>query len=539
MKKSRIIMAIFIMSIMILICLGIRFYRVSRLLPEMFRLNAKLQSEGYYMGEFEFKMLGIAYWLDKGQYGTALSKLEQFHQQLLTRSGLIKVPRFPDKEAELRFYLGFQNPRTGAFMDDAYPYCTYNEVTENVLAHLDVLATETGQPLRLKYPLKYLDQINTPKKLKAFLDDVSKVGWIASRFPQTTFVFARSLLSYYNGEGVIRQNKLYDFSPEWKQALLQWFYENQDPRTGFWGAKSRTNDKLWRKDLNNTASIIKTFIDRNGNNIQRSFPLRYKKEMFKTALEVMFEPMPADANLDEWHEWELKMGKGISMLTRYLWKDASPGDKVRAKELMAGFVKLSFEKNYIAKEGAFSYYPDSKYATLDGTGGKIGEFADMGFFSAEKQKYLWGNPEGRLIDLGTHVVSRLTVNDMAKIISHPEINALRFYSSDPDFGDPLSGVVAVAYPAKTPVLDIMDFTPKVKQWLDTTSQSMGNWVSKETTIRELDSLNLKKATVYTDEIPLEIINQSLKKKMQIVVIGFDVFQAPRYKIIFKLLSKRN
>jgi hypothetical protein len=496
----------------------------------MFRLNAKLQSEGYYMGEFEFKMMGIVYWLDKGQYGKALSKMEQFHKQLLTKSGLIKVPRFSDKEAEFKFYLSLQNPRTGAFMDDSYPYCTYNEVTENVLNHLDALAKETGKPLRLKYPLKYLDEINTPQKLKAFLDDISKVGWISSKFPQTTFVFARSLLSYYNGEGVIGQNKLYDFPSEWKQALLQWFYENQDPRTGFWGPKSRTSGKLWWKDLNNTASIIKTFVDGNGNDIQESFPLRYKKEMFKTALEVMSEPMPSETSLDEWHEWALKMGKGTAMLTRYLWKDASFGDKARAKELMAGFVKISFEKYYVAEEGAFSYYHDSKHATLDGTGGKIGEFADLGFFSAKKQKYLWGNPEDGMIDLGVHVVSGLSDKDMTFITNHPEINALRFYDTVPDFGDLTSGVFAVAYPKKTSVLDIMDFTPKVKHWLDSTSQSMGNWVSKETTMQELDSLKIKKAVVYKDKVPFEIINESLKKNRQIVVIGFDFLQAPRYKI---------
>ncbi len=536
MKHKKTMSAVLIIFLVLFISVFFTVFQIKTETKDLFRMNKELQEEGYYMAEFEFKMLGIAYWLDKGCYYMALSRLNQLHKQLKSKAGLIKVPQFTNKEAEMEFYLNLQNRRTGAFMDDTYPYCTYNEVTENVLNHLDALAIETGKPLRLKYPLKYLDEINTPKKLKVFLDDVSKVGWIASSFPQTTFVFARSLLSYYNGEGVIGQNKLYDFSPEWKQALLQWFYENQDPRTGFWGPKSRISAKLWKKDLNNTASIIKVFVDRNGNDIQGLFPLRYKKEMFETALEVMSEPMPADTDLDEWHEWALKMGKGTAMLTRYLWKEASRADKARAKELMAGFVTISFKKYYVAKEGAFSYYPDTKHATLDGTGGKMAEFTNMGFFSAEKQKYLWGNPEDRMIDLGIHVVSRLTVNDMAKITSQPEINALRFYDTIPNFGDLVSGVFAVAYPQKTSVLDIMDFTPKVKHWLDTTSQSMGNWVSKETTMQKLDSLKVKKVAVYKDENPLEIITESLKKNGRIVVIGFDVLQTPRYKITFELQS---
>ena len=35
-------------------------------IPDLFRLNKECQEEGYYMGEFEFKMLGLAYYLDKG-----------------------------------------------------------------------------------------------------------------------------------------------------------------------------------------------------------------------------------------------------------------------------------------------------------------------------------------------------------------------------------------------------------------------------------------------------------------------------------------
>ena len=261
---------------------------------ELFHMNAQLQDKGYYMGDFEFKMMGMAYWLDKGHYFKALSRINQLNKQFRTKEGLIKMPKFTSKEDEMEFYLDLQNSKTGAFMDENYPYCVYNEVTENVVEHLDALAKATGQPLHLKYPLTYLDEINTSEKLKEFLDDVSYVGWLASKLPQTTFVCARSLLNYYNGEGVIGKNNLYDFSSECKQALLQWFYENQDPESGFWGPRSRTNGSLLKKDLTNTASIIKTFVDKNGNDIYESFPLRYKNEMFKTALEVMSVSQPAD-----------------------------------------------------------------------------------------------------------------------------------------------------------------------------------------------------------------------------------------------------
>lgn len=532
MKHKKIILVVLLFILILVISVFFKVRHVQTQVRELFRLNKELQEEGYYMADFEFKMLGMAYWLDHGHYYTALSRLNQLHKQLKTRAGLRKMPKFTCKEQELDFYLNLQNPKTGAFMDDSYPYCTYNEPTENILSHLDALAKETGRPLHLKYPLKYLDEISEPEKLQEFLDDVSNVGWIACKFPQTTFVFARSLLSYYNGEGAIGEQNLYDFSPRWKETLLQWFYANQDPQTGFWGPKSRSNGQLLKKDLNNTASIIKNFIDKKGNDVYELYPLRYKKEMFQTALEVMAGPMPADEDLDEWHEWSLKMGKGIVMLTRYLWEAASKEDRVKAESLIKDYVKTTFEKCYVSAEGAFSYYPNSEHAALDGTGGKISQFIDIGFYSAEKQKKLWGDPEENIINLGVRSISTFS-EDIANITNQPEINSLRFYETVPDFGHLTSGVYAVLYLQKTSVRDIMDFSPKVQQWLNTTAQSMGNWTSKEDTLQSINSLGIEVVPVYEDEISLDTTNKLLQKNNRIVVLCFDILQLPRYKIVFE------
>ena len=116
------------------------------LIPDLFRLNKQCQEEGYHMAEFEFKMLGFAYELDKGQYAKAISGLRRLHRRLSSRQGLIKVPEFADKGQELEFYLALQNPRTGAFMDDSCPYCTYDGPTQNVLLHLEGLHKRPGSP---------------------------------------------------------------------------------------------------------------------------------------------------------------------------------------------------------------------------------------------------------------------------------------------------------------------------------------------------------------------------------------------------------
>lgn len=60
------------------------------------------------------------------------------------------MPDFADKKEEMEFYLSLQNPKTGAFMDESYPILYYLEPTLNMVEHLELLAKETGRPLRLK-----------------------------------------------------------------------------------------------------------------------------------------------------------------------------------------------------------------------------------------------------------------------------------------------------------------------------------------------------------------------------------------------------
>jgi hypothetical protein len=478
-------------------------------------------------------MLGFAYLLDKGRYWEAATGIRALRKQLEFREGLIKVPRFADKHQEIEFYLSLQNPRTGAFMDDSNPYCTYDGPTGNVILHLEALAKETGQPLRLKYPLKYLDEINTPEKLKAFLDDVANVGWIASKLPQTSFHFARDLLNYCEEDNVFEKFNLYRFSPEWKMTLLEWFHDNQDPETGFWGPRSRSSGRLVKLDLNNTASIVKAFVHRNGEVIHASLPLRYKSEMFATTLHVMSEPVPADDELDEWHEWSLKMSKGTSLLTRRLWKGATKEHRTEAERLISDYVRLVFEKYFIPDEGAFSYYPDSEHATLDGTNGGLGSFEKVGAFSAEKQRSLWGGPEDTCNDLGRFDVAILTDEDFDPVKACTNINSWRFYPAIPTAEDYTSDTVGVFYPSATPVLDVMELVPEVRNWIGTTPQSMGNWVSREEILKRLSDVGIKPVPISRGEIPLERLNDTLAENKSLTVVGFDVLQVPRCQITFK------
>lgn len=531
MKLKSIILIILILLILLVIISGfILKNRVLTQVKELFQLNKTLQEKGYYMAEFEFKMLGISYNLDKGNFAKSLSMINNFHKQLINEEDLIKIPSFKTKDEEIEFYLNLQNPETGAFMDNTYPYCTYWSVTENVLDHLDALCKSVNRPLKLKYPLRFLDEINTPEKLTAYLYDISYVGWIAPKFPQTSFHLARDILSNCRDSTILERNHLYTFSSDWKHSMLKWMYEFQDSTTGMWGPKDRKTKQLVRYDLSNTSSIVKSFRDNNGNDIHKDFPLKYQDKLFKSALNQLSEPMPDENDLDEIHEWKLVQTKGIRFFLRYLWKEASNENKQQSEIIISDFLKVMFEKYYVSNDGAFSYYPGAEHASVDGNSGLI--FYDLGAFSYKKQKKLWDDPVGKINDLGKINIAEIKISDYGLIANNSNINSLRIYLVPPDYGSLNENVWAVVYPKVTPILDVIELVPKIIHWADSVSFSIGNWSSKEKIRNEYASFNIKETLVFKDSLSIEEINKRFKETSQLHIVGFDKLQIPRYKIVY-------
>ncbi len=544
--KKRVKKIIVITPIVLLVIFGFLIAKNTKTqVRELFQMNQQLQEEGYYMAEFEFKLLGLGYLIDKGHYYEALSRLDDLHTQYQTKEGLIKMPNFKTKEEELEFYLNLQNPNTGAFIDNSYPLNSYHGPTENVIQHLQVLANETNQTLKLKYRLSYLDQINTTEKLIPVLEDWSYLSFIGSKFPQTSFHNVRDLLSlvrdeeHYGDAGVellIQRHNLYNFSDSWRYSFLEWMYNFQDSKTGLWGPKSKSG-KLLKRDLSNTASIIKAFVDNQGNDIHKEFPLRYREELFESVLnELAAMPVPQEGELDQWHEWGLKTIKGVRMLPRYLWESGTEEQKKRAIERIEHFMRLRFEKNYIPEEGMFTYYPGGNKATMDGADGFL-IYGEVGAYSNEKQVRLFGKPEENIKDLGSYKISTLTKENLSLITNFEDINSLRFYKTNPNYDNLISETSIVSYPRETIILDIVDLVFNMKRWISGTSITMGNWVSKEEISNELNLIEINKNILIYKEIPLELANKMLQENKELVVIGFNTMQVPKYKIVFE--SKSN
>ena len=502
---------------------------------ELFKMNKTLQEEGYYMGDFEFRMVGFGYTLGKGEYFKTYKKLLAYHKKLKIKEGLIKIPKFKNNQEEINFYLDLQNPNTGAFIDESAPFCTYLEVTKNIINHLEALAGSTTESLKLKYPLYFLDQINTPEKLKTHLEDISYIGWIASKFPQTSFHFARNLLGEAGSENVFEKNNLYRFSPEWKHTMLKWMYDFQDSATGLWGPKSKRTKKLLKSDLNNTASILKSYADNSGNDIYKEFPLKYKDKLFKSALQLLSEPFPDKDDLDEIHEWNLRQSKGINMLLRHLWTGASKENKSIAEKIITRNIDICFEMYYVAEDGAFSYYPHAKHASCDGISNLI--LDKIGAFSCNKQKKIWGDPSENAKYMGEVIQNEVNLSDLDPVVNFPGINSIRIYTNKPDFKSLTDSVWALYYPENTLVLDIMELVPNIVHWAETTSLSMGNWTSIAEIKNEYSKLNIKKPLIYRDKIQLDELNRKFEKNAVLYVVGLDKLQIPGCIIKFSRSDK--
>lgn len=115
--------------------------------------------------------------------------------------------------------------------------------------------TERGEPIR--FPLRLLDRINSPEKLRAYLDsllvsDVRKTG-VDNRFELNIAITAieRFIVGHVKHD--------YPFDPALRQALFD--YQDkvwQDPQTGFFGGWYRLPDGSLRKsaDLSVTFHIV-------------------------------------------------------------------------------------------------------------------------------------------------------------------------------------------------------------------------------------------------------------------------------------------
>jgi hypothetical protein len=513
-----------LISLALIATLGLSVWAIVPAIPRLFRRNAELKAQGYYMAEFEFKMLAAQHQLNQGNYLDALRTLRRIQQEMQDPPRLVKTPAEATLAERATFLIARQNPETGAFMDPHYPLFTYFAPTANAVENLAQLSAQTGQPLRLKHPLRFLDQLQQPEQLRAYLDPLLYLREWCARMPGPgPYGPGVSELAYFDD---LERAGVYEFSEEWENTLRQWFYDTQDPNTGFWGSRIGTPAR-WRQkpDITSTYHILHLVLEEKGGNRNPAYPLRHADNLARSILARMGAPLPRDAA--EQHDWGLSQTQGAKALTRLLWPHLNEAEKEDIRRAYRLLLAESY-RLYRPETGGFAYYTTDARADLDGTGLALGLLHATGALPGTwERERLWGQSI-------THPpVSRsVQVHRWTEVVlpSEDRVQSIRIYVDQLPIGDSYddSHLVHIAYPGPSPACDIMDLRQRVMGLLASNELSFGNWTSKESLLHYPLQLErpLHPVTTSRQRLDWAEIDRNHPHARRFYAIGYDAVQVP-------------
>ncbi len=498
--------------------------------PRLFRRNAELKADGYYMGEFEFKMMATLYHLNNGAYWSAYQGLRRINHEMWTLDGLSRMPQGASPEQLMKFMLERQNPETGAFMDPSFPLVSYIGPTANALDYLDQLSRQTGRPVKLKYPLRFLDQIAAPERLRATLGSTLyfREFWADKFGGPTPFI----LVSELSPESIELFERVggYRFPEGWKQALRDWFYEAQDPVTGFWGGRIGKEGR-WRQslDIDSTSHILTNFLTDRGEIRDPKHPLRYAEPIARTLLEEADKPVPDD--VVEQHEWSLRQFHAAKIIVRWLWPALSDSLREQALQGMSRWVAYRFSL-YRAEQGGFAVDASSSRADIDATSTAISFLKQIGSIPGtwERERL-----RGKALAAGPARTSAVVLGTgIASVPRMPGLNSVRVYRdsapSEDSWDD--SRLLGIFYPTDTQILDIMDLRQRLVRFLAAEGGEYGNWSSKAE-LREGPlglGAGISQVPVARGWPNLSAIASDNPSSARFIVVGLDAFQVPEYEV---------
>ncbi|MCM5556243.1 hypothetical protein [Pleomorphomonas sp. JP5] len=502
--------------------LGYQTHQIIGSVPYLFHRNAELKADGYYMAEFEFRMLSIVKKLSDGDYLDAYSTLRRLRRQMESGEGLIKMPADKSAKARYEFLLARQDQTTGAFMDPDYPSFTFIAPTLNVIEALDGLAREVGEPLRLRYPLRFLDRIATPEALRAYLDAHLYIGRFWAEHLPGPGVYGPGIseLAYVD---LLETTGTYHFTPAWHAAFRSWLDATQDPKSGMWGARMGTPRAFeTKRDANSTYHILHYLLTDDGADRDPSHPLLYASELASSLMGAMAAPMPTGE--DEQHAWSLEQAQATQLLTRHLWGHLDEAGRAAVRSALE--VALT-ERYRLLDEatGGFAIYPGSP-SDVDGTTTALRFIEATGSLPGTADRVrLWGDIEAPAVD-------SISVESSAAIElpDDPVVNSFRLYVgsvlTDTDRDQP----IAVLYPPnKGAVLDVIDLRQSVGRFLASAGASFGNWSTAD---------SIRGSALHPDSsapiVPVMTIDRTLgdalgdigKGASDLLFVGYDVFQRP-------------
>lgn len=224
---------------------------------------------------------------------------------------------------------------------------------------------------QIKYPLTFLDRINSPDKLTAVLnsdlyDNFTQTGIFNREELDETFSAIARLLFKIKPTG-------YPFDPRLKDALRTFVERWQNPKTGCWGQWLVDRDgRVWKMDdMGITFHVVS---DLNGN-------VGHLDKIAKRLLQLENSNFPAGIRFDGHYENHLNWD-AVKIL-RLAWPSLDEPTRVQARAAISRML------NWCLKQ---SYRPDGSFKTseLDDTVGDAFQYGvnflrEVGYFNPQKR----------------------------------------------------------------------------------------------------------------------------------------------------------
>jgi hypothetical protein len=236
----------------------------------------------------------------------------------------------------------------------------------------------------VKYPLRFLDPINSPEKLTAQLDrarfdDFTKTGTFNREELDETFSAIARLL--------FRMKDVpYHFDPRLGPALRAYVNQWQNPETGFWGQWLVDSEgRVWKMD--DMAMTFHVVSDLNGQ-------VNHLDRIAKRTLQMDKVNFPAGIRFDGHYENHLNWD--VVKIFRIAWPYLDEPTRVQARAEIATMVDWCLRESY-EPDGSF------KVSELDDTAGDaymygVAFLKDAGYFRPDER--FWTSqdfPEARTI----------------------------------------------------------------------------------------------------------------------------------------------
>jgi hypothetical protein len=223
----------------------------------------------------------------------------------------------------------------------------------------------------IKYPLHFLDHINSPEKLstqldEARFDDFTKTGTVNREELDETFsAVARLLFRLHDVP--------YDFDPKLRTALNDYVNKWQNPETGFWGQWFIDREgRIWKMD--DMAMTFHVVSDLNGQ-------VNYLDRIAKHTLEIDSVNFPSGIRFNGHYENHLNWD-AVKIL-RLAWPQLDEPTRAQARVEISRMLEWSLKNSY-QNDGSF------KMSELDDTAGDatmygVNFLREVGYFNPKRR----------------------------------------------------------------------------------------------------------------------------------------------------------